>query len=106
MLSDHLIGQLKEDGKLPKELKTAMASKQFYPDAKCTLFKLEVPIEDAKSVPENKHDFEVYEQKYDDPLVRKVFSGTQEWYEHIFAQVELPVVEPKQIKTTEIVEKT
>jgi len=101
----YLIGDLKDRGLLPKELNTFIASREFYPDTKCALFELEVPVEEAKAVPENRHFFEVYEKKYDDPKIRSLFKGTDDFYRHVFAVVVLPRISPKYIKKVEIYEK-
>ncbi len=102
---NYLIADLKDKGLLPKELNTAIASRQFYPDTKCALFELEVPVEEAKAIPENRHFFEVYEGKYEDPKIRSVFEGTDDFYRHVFATVVLPRVSPNYIKKVEIYER-
>jgi DNA-directed RNA polymerase subunit RPC12/RpoP len=102
---NYLLGDLKERGLLPKELNTVIAAREFYPDTKCALFELEVPVEEAKAIPENRHFFEVYEGKYNDPKIRKLFAGTDDFYRHVFAVVVLPRISPKYIKNVEVYEK-
>lgn len=101
----YLIGDLKDKGYLPKELNVYIASREFWPDTKCALFQLEVPVEEVKAVPENRHAFEVYETKYEDPVIRKHFKGTDDFYRHVFAVVVLPKISPWYIKNVEIYER-
>jgi len=100
-LAQYLLGSLKDEGKLPRELNITIASHRFYPDMKCAVFSLEVPVKDAKSVEENKDTFRIYEEKYNDPSIRKHFAGTDDWYRQIFTVVNLNKVNPSQIKKVE-----